>query len=129
MTDVTQPAAAALRLPRWVGETFWTCGSVLTNAGMAFVVTRLLIRQFGAERYGLWLVVFASIDGYALLDLGLGAAGATCVAEARALGDDQRLARSLNWLLLCFVLVAGGLVALTLLVATESPSLFTMSSD
>jgi O-antigen/teichoic acid export membrane protein len=90
----------------------------------AFVFMPFLVRRFGLEDYGLFLLA-GSLSGYlGLMDLGVGASVVKYVAEHRARGEDEELSRVLSTSFVFYVLVglAAGLVLV--LVAMAAPVIF-----
>ena len=76
----------------------------------AFVTTPILTRHLGPERYGIWVLVGATIAYVELLDLGFGGAVVSAVARVSAADDQDGLERTLNSAF--FLLLGLGVVAL-----------------
>jgi O-antigen/teichoic acid export membrane protein len=95
----------------------------------ALVFMPFLIRGFGANDYGLYLLA-SSVVGYAgLLDFGVGTSLVKLTAEAAAQGDRERLGR-LTSSTLAFYTTVGVFIALIMLgLALNTDALFRVSAD
>lgn len=86
---VDQPVSAFPR--RYARNVASSYVSTFVVALAGLVVTPVLARGLGPERFGIWVLI-GSIAVYAdLLQLGLGSATAKAVAEARGRSDERRL--------------------------------------
>jgi O-antigen/teichoic acid export membrane protein len=65
-------------------NTGWNFFSRLIHIPISICLIPFIIDQVGAERYGVWVTLFALVDYFALLDLGVGAATIKYVAEYHA---------------------------------------------
>lgn len=78
---------------------------------VAFVMSPVLVRGLGAERYGVWSLVEALVAWFALLDMGVGASVVRYVAKFEAADDHDQLNRVFNTTLCLFL--AAAIIALT----------------
>ena len=91
--------------------------TMVVSAAQVLLVTPLLVRGLGPERYGIWTLVASFGLFAALLDLGLASATTRYVAHYEELGERPQLVRTINvsfWILLglgTLVLLAGLLFA------------------
>ena len=114
MPSVDEPSALMRTLPRrFRRNVLTTYLTMVVSAAQVLLITPLLVRGLGPERYGIWSLV-ASFGLFAvLLDLGLASATTRYVAHYEELGDRPLLARTINvsfWILLglgTLVLLAG----------------------
>jgi O-antigen/teichoic acid export membrane protein len=114
MPSVDEPSALMRTLPRrFRRNVLTTYLTMIVSAAQVLLITPLLVRGLGPERYGIWSLV-ASFGLFAvLLDLGLSSATTRYVAHYEELGDRPLLARTINvsfWILLglgTLVLLAG----------------------
>lgn len=72
-----------------------------------FFLTPLLVNKLGAEGYGLWTLVMATVAFLGLMDLGFGTGVVKYVSEAEAAGDPERRNRVVSTIGLVYLLVAG----------------------
>ena len=76
------------------------------------LISPYLIRKLGPEGYGIWVLSFALVDNYALLDLGFRSATIKYVAHYWATGEPSRVNEILNT-----VIAYAGIVSLALVAA------------
>jgi O-antigen/teichoic acid export membrane protein len=67
----------------------------VTQAGVALVLTPVLVHGLGKTDYGIWTVVLSLALYLELFEFGLGAATVKAIAEAEAVGDRERTRRSI----------------------------------
>lgn len=65
-------------------------GKVVTIA-IAFLITPYLMRTLGAEGYGLWLLIMATLGWFTFVDLGFSAAVQRSIAIALEADDNHRI--------------------------------------
>lgn len=100
-TAPAAPAAEAATPPRQKkgrsSYIFWnTLSSYLrdfVDAATLIFLTPLMIRSLGRDTYGLWSLIWAYVNLFSLLDMGLGASVVKYVADARGKKDTERLQR------------------------------------
>jgi O-antigen/teichoic acid export membrane protein len=91
--------------------------TMVVSAAQVLLITPLLVRGLGPERYGIWSLVASFALFAVLFDLGLASATTRYVAHYEELGERQLVARTVNvsfWILLglgTLVLLAGVLFA------------------
>ena len=102
----------------------WSWVGVAANIFTGFVLTRYIIRSLGEERYGIWALTFSLIEYVFLFDLGFRSAIVALVSRRRAQGDLQGVNRVLSTALAYFVLAAGLVMILTLVLSKKSLLLF-----
>jgi O-antigen/teichoic acid export membrane protein len=113
-----EPDALMTTLPRrFRRNVLTTYVTMVVSAAQVLLVTPLLVRGLGPERYGIWTLVASFGLFAALLDLGLASATTRYVAHYEELGERPQLLRTINvsfWILLglgTLVLLAGLLFA------------------
>jgi len=98
---------------RLVRNTAANAGAQLLQMASGFVFMPFLLRAFGLESYGVFLLA-GSFSGYlGLLDLGVGTSLVKYVAEQSAERDDAAMSRTISTAYV-FYLCVGALAALTL---------------
>ncbi len=123
-SDHSRGAAPSDYRPSFATNTMWTWTSVAINLATAFVVPPMLIRRLGDDAYGIWALVFSAVEYYTLLDFGVRSAVVKYVAQHWALGEQERLNRTINTAFWYLGAVGALLVVATLVVAPVSPSIF-----
>lgn len=92
----------------------WNFAGAAVPLAAAILVTPLVVRGLGADRYGVLALVAAAIGYFGLFDLGLGRALAKLVAEQIGRGTEERVPDIVGTALLSMAalgLVGGGLAA------------------
>ena len=84
----------------------------LWTAATSFVIMPLLLHTMSVDGFGLWQLFLRIIFFLGLVDIGVGPALAKYVAEYLALGDRERMDRSINAAYVFYI----GLGILTLIV-------------
>ncbi len=79
---------------------------------LGFIFMPYIVHKLGAEAYGIYILIFAVIGYFALLDLDLGQAIIKYVAEYRVVDDFKRINHVVGVTLLLFLLmgIIGGLI-------------------
>lgn len=116
-----QPQALPRRFKRNVITTYL---STAVSAAQLLLITPLLVRGLGADRYGVWALI-GSIGLFAnLFDLGLGAATIRFVAQSEGVGDRAATVRTISatfWMLIAF---GGAVFAAGAALSPAFPKLF-----
>jgi O-antigen/teichoic acid export membrane protein len=82
------PSAIANKILRNAG---WNFFSRLIHIPVSICLIPFIIDRVGAEWYGIWVTLFALVDYFSLLDLGIGAATIKYVAEYYATQNIARI--------------------------------------
>jgi O-antigen/teichoic acid export membrane protein len=96
---------------------------------LGFFMFPFVVRHVGAEVYGIWLLTWAAVGYFELLDFGIGQSVARFVAECRAREDTDGLNRVCSS---CFLFYTGASVVTllaTLLLARFFPHWFRVSPE
>lgn len=95
----------------------------------ALVFMPFLVKGFGAENYGLYLLA-TSVSGYAgLLDLGIGASVTKFTAESSATSDSEKASTVVSSAVAFYTVVGVVVAAIMLLLALNSGQVFRVSAD
>ncbi|MBI3208645.1 MAG: oligosaccharide flippase family protein [Candidatus Solibacter usitatus] len=89
----------------------WSSVGAVALILSGLIVAPFLIRQLGAERYGVWTLALSLVDYFWLIDFGVRPATVKLTAEYRALEQWDRL-NSLLSTAAAYSLVMGGLILL-----------------
>lgn len=103
----------------------WSARTVLANAAstwttnsvhlvMAFVMSPIMVRGLGDQRYGVWSVVESALAYLALFDLGISASIVRNIARFDEIDDERRLKGAYSTSLLIFSIAAAAVLAIAL---------------
>lgn len=122
-----QPITTSKRL---VYNTFFNVVALLSNAVVAFFLMRFFLGQFGAVRYGVWLLIGGSIFRYApLLNIGLNSAINRYIPIYLAKKNDEGIQRVINTSLFFFTTLAIVLVTVSVVVCCNVGSWFAIKPE
>ncbi len=100
-----------------------------TNLLVNLLLVPVMLRQLGAESYGLWITITGTVNMFVLLDIGIANTLTNLISEAYA-ADNRKLAgeyfSSAFWTV-CAVSVAIGLAIALAWPSIDWPSLFNIS--
>lgn len=114
---------------RFARNAGWTVLGFVVSLASGLVLSPFIVRTLGAERYGVWALVFALIEYVWLCDLGLRSAVLKFSAQYQAQQDADRVNQVVNTALVYFSIVAAA-VSLALAAAFSSlPALFAISAE
>jgi O-antigen/teichoic acid export membrane protein len=90
-----------------------SAGSIFWSAVLQVITVPVLLNYWGAERYGVWLMLSALPVYMALSDLGLGSAATSDMTMAYANGDIGQVNCTFHSVLKLTTLISAGLLLLT----------------
>lgn len=96
------------------------------DIALFLVLTPFILQALGTETFGLWALVWASIGFLGLMDFGFSTSVVKFVAEARGLGDANRLRTATATLFWIYCGLGGLTLATALLVARSLPGLLSL---
>lgn len=108
----------------FVTNVLWGWAGVAATISVGLVLPPFVIRTLGTEMYGVWTLVFSTMDYFRLFDLGFGAAIINYCARARARCEYQEVNEILNTGLLYFAGVGAFLLAISLLFGSRFADVF-----
>lgn len=108
-------------------------GSLVIRTLIAFLFTPFITTHLGGGTYGLWVIIFQTLNYFSLLDFGMPRALLRSISRSRGAGDIDEVNRILNTATLLYG-VAGLLVLLIAplvgrLVFSEVPSIAPASAE
>ena len=113
---------------RFARNAVWTVLGFIVSLASGLVLSPFIIRSLGAERYGIWALVFALVEYVWLADLGFRSAVLKFSAQYQAQHETQLVNQVVNTALVYFSIMAG-VVSLALAIAFNSlASLFAISA-
>jgi O-antigen/teichoic acid export membrane protein len=116
-------AEAAAPVPRAPARTFlrnvaWGWAAVAVNLVIGIVLAPLIIERLGVARYGLWVLLFSTLEYLRMLDFGFRAAVVNACARFRAREDWAGVSRTLATALTYFV-IAGALCCAVPIISSD----------
>src|SRR5260370_8028574 len=89
-TTAEEHAPPSGRGDRFVTNVLWGWLGVGVNIFIGLVIQRYIVRKLGAERYGIWILVFSILDYFWFFDLGLNTAATNLSARNLATNNPDR---------------------------------------
>jgi O-antigen/teichoic acid export membrane protein len=119
--------------PKAIDTTFirnstWSMVGVAANVFVGVVLSPYIIRLLGAERFGIWALVFAILDYLWLFDLGLTPAIANLITRYLALRQLVKINEVINTATCYFLVLASLLWVLTAFGSSRLVRLFNVSA-
>ena len=112
---------------RFVRNVLWSWTGVASNLVIALLLNPYMIRKLGAERYGIWALIFTIVDYFWLFDLGLNTAVANFCARFWATAETEKINEVINTGLFYFSGIALLAMGLTLGLAHHVQGFFRVS--
>jgi O-antigen/teichoic acid export membrane protein len=109
---------------RFVTNVLWSWSGVGSNLAIALLLNPYMIRKLGAERYGIWALIFTIVDYFWLFDLGLNTAVANFCARFWATQETEKINEVINTGLFYFSGIALLALGLTLGLAQHVQGFF-----
>lgn len=104
----TAEAAARPEKSRFLLNVLWGWTGVVVNIIIAIVLSPVIVRKLGVERYGVWVLLFSIMDYLRMLDFGFRAAVVNACARCRAREDWDGVNRAVSPAVLYFLIVGAG---------------------
>jgi len=118
---------SARRGKRFIVNLLWSWMGVGATLVSGLLISPYLIAKLGPEGYGIWVLSFALVDNYSLLDLGFRSATVKYVAHYWATGEPVRVNEILNTAIAYAGIISLALVAVILAGATYLDRFFKIS--
>ena len=103
----------------FVRNSVWSMIGVAANVFVGLILSPYIVRLLGAERFGIWALVFAILDYLWLFDLGLTPAIANLITRHLALNQVTKINEVINTATCYFLALASVLWALTAIGASS----------
>jgi len=100
----TQPLS---RKRRFLANILWSWTGVGLNILLGLFLSPLLVRKLGVTQYGVWVLLFSTMDYLRLLDFGLRAAVINRCARQQAIGDWNGVNQTIATAVLYFLGMAA----------------------
>jgi O-antigen/teichoic acid export membrane protein len=114
---------------RFITNVLWNWVGAISTIGAGVLLQPYIIRQLGSARYGIWALVFSTLDYLRLFDFGLRAAIVNFAARCRARHDHERLNDVLSTAAVYFGLLAVAIIVFSLSFCWVFPSLFKVPEE
>jgi O-antigen/teichoic acid export membrane protein len=124
---VDEPLPSTGRGSRFVNNVLWGWLGVGVNIFIGLVIQRYIVRTLGAERYGIWVLVFSILDYLWFFDLGLNTAVTNFCARLLATREPEKINEVINTALFYFFLLGVGIIGFTTLAASYVAGFFQVS--
>jgi O-antigen/teichoic acid export membrane protein len=126
MTSASPPqqAPAGGSGRHFITNVLWNWLGAISTIGAGILLQPYIIRQLGAARYGIWALVFSTLDYLRLFDFGLRSSIVNFTARCRARHDYERLNDVLSTAAVYFGFLAAAIIAFSLSFCQVFPSLF-----
>ena len=119
-----EPASPSGRGERFVTNVLWGWLAVGVNLLIGIVFSRYIVSKLGAERYGIWVLVFSILDYFWFFDLGLNTAVTNFCARDQATREPEKINEVINTAVFYFLLLGLGLCGLTTLLSRHIAGFF-----
>jgi len=115
---------------RLIHNTVFNVVALISNAVIAFFLTRFFLAKLGQDRYGVWVLIGGSILYYGpLLNMGLNSAVNRYIPVYQAKSDNQGIQRVINTTLLFYSALGILLVVISIVLYYNIGSWFTIKPD
>jgi len=109
---VATPFAPASQKSRFLRNVIWSWTGVGVNILLGLFLSPLLVRKLGVAQYGVWVLLFSTMDYLRLLDFGLRAAVINRCARQQAGADWTSVNQTINTAILYFLAMSAVCCAL-----------------
>lgn len=109
---------------RFLYNVVWSWAGVIVNVVLGVFLSAILVRRLGVARYGIWVLLFSTMDYLRLLDFGLRAAVINRCARHQATGDWVRVNETIDTAIVYFLLMSAACCMVALLGRDAAMSMF-----
>ncbi|HET7694284.1 MAG TPA: oligosaccharide flippase family protein [Vicinamibacterales bacterium] len=96
---------------RFIANVIWSWAGVLVNVVLGLFLSAILVQKLGVARYGVWVLLFSTMDYLRLLDFGLRSAVINRVARHQATGDTAKVNETVSTAIVYFLLMSAACCA------------------
>jgi O-antigen/teichoic acid export membrane protein len=128
---LTDPSSARRRhgTAAFVFNVAWGWMGVAANVLVGLLLSPYVIDKLGAERFGIWVLVFTTLDYLRLFDFGFRAAIINFAARSRARQDDRGINEAINTGFFYLALCGLAILVLGFVAAPALPSAFNIGPE
>jgi O-antigen/teichoic acid export membrane protein len=109
---------------RFISNVLWSWMGVVVNVVLGLFLSAILVRRLGVARYGVWVLLFSTMDYLRLLDFGLRAAVINRCARHKAADEWTGVNETINTAIVYFLMMSAACCLLALLGRDAAMSLF-----
>jgi membrane protein EpsK len=109
---------------RFIYNVLWSWMGVVVNVVLGLFLSAILVRRLGVARYGVWVLLFSTMDYLRLLDFGLRAAVINRCARHKAADEWTGVNETINTAIVYFLMMSAACCLLALLGRNAGLSLF-----
>ena len=124
MDPTAQPAQPLSRKRRFLANILWSWSGVGLNILLGLFLSPLLVQKLGVTQYGVWVLLFSTMDYLRLLDFGLRAAVINRSARQQAQRDWIAVNQTLSTAIVYFLAMAALCCSVALFGRDAAMSLF-----
>lgn len=124
MSTASTEQSSTKRGARFLKNVLWNWFAVCTSLFTGLALSPYIIRKLGDEGNGVWALIFAFVEYYWLMDLGLSSATSKYAAHYRALNEPDKVNEVVNSGLIYATCMAVLAIAATLVCARYMDRIF-----
>src|SRR5256885_16765378 len=109
---------------RFLYNVIWSWAGVVVNIVLGLFLSAILVRRLGVARYGVWVLLFSTMDYLRLLDFGLRAAVINRCARHKATHEWTRVNETIDTAIVYFLLMSATCCLLALFGRNAAMSMF-----
>lgn len=113
----------------FITNVLWNWFGAIATIGAGLFLQPYIIRQLGSTRYGIWALVFSTLDYLRLFDLGFRASIVNYSARYRARGDYEALNDLLSTAAVYFGCLGILIIAFTAFFSPRFPAIFKVPDE
>lgn len=100
-------APALTQKSRFLRNVFWSWLGVIVNVVLGLFLSAILVRKLGVAKYGVWVLLFSTMDYLRLLDFGLRAAVINRCARHKARDEWVQVNETIDTAILYFLTMSA----------------------
>jgi len=112
-----QPSDPAHSRKAFIGNAIWNSLGAVSTIAAGLLLQPYIVRKLGPARYGIWALVFSTLDYLRLFDFGLRASVVNYAARLRARGDQESMNQLVSTACVFYGALAIAVVAVSLAVS------------
>jgi O-antigen/teichoic acid export membrane protein len=109
---------------RFLYNVIWSWTGVAVNLLLGLFLSPILVRKLGVAQYGVWVLLFSTMDYLRLLDFGFRAAVINRCARHKANQEWAAINETVNTAIVYFVLMSAACVIAAVLVRQPAMDFF-----
>jgi O-antigen/teichoic acid export membrane protein len=126
---ISHEQSGGSRQRRFLTNVVWSWTGVVVNIILGLFLSAILVRKLGVDRYGVWVLLFSTMDYLRLLDFGLRAAVINRCARHHAVGDAVKVNETVNTAIVYFLGMSAACCAVALAGRNAAMHLFNIDAS